>query len=104
MSSEIDTLYGFSDVCTGCRNLCTIEVTKPKNTYIYLPVINHKIVYDYIAHSPKNHGLLKTDFLDPYSLSSFNYDEFTETACFNPDEAFSMGKQITKICRRYKTR
>ena len=104
MSSKIDTLFGFSDVCTGCRNLCPIAVTNPKNTYIYLPVINHKIVYDYVAHSPKNHVFLKTDFLDSYSLNSINYNEFTETTCFDPRTAFDTGKNITKICRRYKTR
>lgn len=103
MSSNIDTLFGFSDVCTGCRNLCTIAVTRPKNTYIYLPVINHKIVYDYIAHSPTNHDFLKSDFLDSDS-PGINYNEFTETTCFYPDEAFDMGKQITRICRNYKTR
>ncbi len=90
MSSKIDTLFGFSDVCTGCGKLCTIQVTRPKNTYIYLPVINHKIVYDYIAHPPKNHNFLK--------------NEFTETTCFNPSHAFATGKDITQICKQYKTR
>ena len=63
----------------------------------------HKIVYDYIAHSPTNHDFLKSDFLDSDS-PGINYNEFTETTCFYPDEAFDMGKQITRICRRYKTR
>ena len=66
-------------------------------------MFNHKIVYDYIAHSPTNHDFLKSDFLDSDS-PGINYNEFTETTCFYPDEAFDMGKQITRICRNYKTR
>ena len=98
MSSKIDTLFGFSDVCTGCGKLCTIQVTRPKNTYIYLPVINHKIVYDYIAHPPKNH-----DFLGETNLH-IDYNKFTETTCFNPSYAFATGKAITEICKQYKLR
>ncbi len=103
MSSKIDTLFGFSDVCTGCGNLCTIEVTKPKNTYIYLPVINNKIVYDYIAHSANNRDFLQSAYDSALKLG-INYNEVTETATFDPSEAFYIGKQITKICTKYKTR
>ena len=85
MSSKIDTLFGFSDVCTGCGKLCTIQITRPKNTYIYLPVINHKIVYEYMARTP-----------DSKTHTPIN------TICFNPRDAFEMGLIIVDKCTIYK--
>lgn len=84
MSSKPETLYGFTKVChycNNCRKFCTLGVTHPKNTVIYLPVINDTVIYDYTTQN-----------------------QFTDTICFSPSTALFMAREIATLCIESKTR
>ena len=81
MSPKIETLYGYNRTCNYCGKFCTIGVTNPKNSVIYLPVINNKTIYDYAT--PGN---------------------FIDTICFSPSVALFEAFKITILCHDNKTR
>ena len=84
MSTPPEILLGFSRICpyrNNCRKLCTLGVTHPKNTVIYLPVINNKIIYDYVIGN-----------------------QFNDTICFSPDTAMFMAYKMATHCIEQKTR
>lgn len=83
MSSKPETLYGFTRICAycnWCRKCCTLGVTTPKNTVIYLPVINNTIVYDYATPN-----------------------QFMDTICFTPNNAIAMAREIATLCYIHKS-